>query len=95
MVSLTWRLKLVSGVCRQFGTKITSWCTFNEPGVFCFSGYCAQSFPPARLLAFSAAGRALRNMLVAHVCAYELIKSIPGLPGHLGGFVYAGQCDQL
>jgi hypothetical protein len=35
-------------------------------------------FPPGRLLCFEAAGIVLRNVLIAHTRAYELIKSLPG-----------------
>lgn len=31
--------------CRSFGTRVRNWNTFNEPGVYTFSGYFFGSFP--------------------------------------------------
>ena len=69
----------VGSVGRSFGSKITSWCTFNEPGVYTFSGYCMGSFPPGKHLHFGLAGRVLKHMLICHTEAYKLIKSMPGV----------------
>ncbi len=55
-----------------------SWCTFNEPGVYTFSGYCMGGFPPGRALRLRTAGRVLKHMLIAHADAYRLIKAMPG-----------------
>ena len=55
-----------------------SWCTFNEPGVYTFSGYCMGGFPPAKAMHLRTAGRVLKHMLIAHTDAYRLIKSMPG-----------------
>lgn len=67
-----------------------SWSTFNEPGVFAFSGYVFGSFPPGRIMATRVAGLVVKHMLIAHTKAYNLIKSLPGMhavlrtPGGLG-----------
>lgn len=55
-----------------------SWSTFNEPGVFAFSGYVYGSFPPGRIMATRVAGLVVKHMLIAHTKAYHLIKSLPG-----------------
>ena len=56
-----------------------SWCTFNEPGVYTFSGYCMGGFPPAKAMHLHTAGRVLKHMLIAHTDAYRLIKGMPGV----------------
>ena len=63
---------------REFGGKVRSWCTFNEPGVYTFSGYCMGGFPPAKAMHLRTAGRVLKHMLIAHTDAYRLIKGLPG-----------------
>ena len=63
---------------REFGGKVRSWCTFNEPGVYTFSGYCMGGFPPAKAMHLRTAGRVLKHMLIAHTDAYRLIKGMPG-----------------
>ena len=67
-------------LCRSFGEDITSWATFNEPGVYTFSGYCMGSFPPGKHFAFGLAGRVLKHMMICHSEAYKLIKGLPGEP---------------
>ncbi|KAK9824973.1 hypothetical protein WJX81_001475 [Elliptochloris bilobata] len=63
---------------QEFGGKVSSWCTFNEPGVYTFSGYCMGGFPPAKAMHLRTAGRVLKHMLIAHTDAYRLIKGMPG-----------------
>ncbi len=89
------------GARSAFGGKVRSWCTFNEPGVYTFSGYCMGGFPPGRVLALRTAGRVLKHMLIAHADAYRLIKSMPGAGssvvsragrGRAGGWWDLGAC---
>ena len=61
----------------EFGPRIRSWCTFNEPGVLVSSGWGTGFFPPGRTLAVGAGGRALLGLLRAHTAATKLIKSLP------------------
>lgn len=65
---------------RSFGPRIRNWCTFNEPGVYTFSGYFFGSFPPGKFFATRIAGLVVKHMLIAHERAYKLIKSLPGAP---------------
>lgn len=62
----------------EFGTKVTFWCTFNEPGVASFAGFIHGSFPPGKMMRFKEYGLHLRNMLIAHTEAYDAIKALPG-----------------
>ena len=75
-------MSLQPNVCqssrREFGPRIRSWSTFNEPGVFAFSGYVFASFPPGKFLATQLAGLVVKHMLIGHDKAYHLIKSLPG-----------------
>ncbi|MDF1548238.1 MAG: family 1 glycosylhydrolase [Bacteroidales bacterium] len=57
--------------------KVTKWCTFNEPSVFMFSAYLSGAFPPGKNDP-QLGGTVLKNMLLAHVKVYHLIKSLPG-----------------
>lgn len=68
-------------LCRSFGDEVTSWATFNEPGVYTFSGYCMGSFPPGKHFHFGLAGRVLKHMMICHSEAYKLIKGLPGKHG--------------
>jgi beta-glucosidase len=68
---------------RSFGPRIRNWCTFNEPGVYTFSGYFFGSFPPGKFFATRVAGLVVKHMLIAHERAYKLIKSLPGASCHL------------
>ena len=67
-------------LCRSFGEDVTSWATFNEPGVYTFSGYCMGSFPPGKHFHFGLAGRVMKHMMICHSEAYKLIKGLPGKP---------------
>jgi len=65
---------------REFGSRVTYWATFNEPGVDSFAGFIHGSFPPGKMFRFKGYGLHLRNMLIAHTEAYDAIKAQPG--GH-------------
>ena len=75
---LTGTARLCNAPRREFGPRIRSWSTFNEPGVFAFSGYVFGSFPPGKFFATQVAGLVVKHMLLAHDKAYYLIKSLPG-----------------
>ncbi len=62
----------------EFGSKVTFWSTFNEPGVASFAGFIHGSFPPGKMMRFKEYGVHLRNMLIAHTEAYDAIKALPG-----------------
>jgi Glycosyl hydrolase family 1 len=66
------------GADREFGPRIRSWASFNEPGVYAFSGYVYGTFPPGKIARTHLAGVVVRNMLAAHTRVYQLIKSLPG-----------------
>lgn len=63
---------------RQFGSKVRNWATFNEPGVFAFSGYIYGTFCPGKFFATHLAGLVVKHMLIAHTDAYKAIKALPG-----------------
>jgi len=66
---------------REFGSKVSSWCTFNEPGVYVSSGYCSGVFPPGKVLALGTAGAVLLRMLRAHTAAYRAVHALHAREG--------------
>ncbi len=58
-------------------SKVTQWCTINEPGVYMFDGYLSGHFPPGKVDPVLAA-QVLENLMRAHVRVYNAIKSLPG-----------------
>lgn len=60
---------------QEFGSKIMMWTTFNEPGVYVFQGYIRGVWPPGKI-GMNRAMWVERNMLKAHVDAYQAIKEI-------------------
>lgn len=74
-------LELFKNFCvkmfQEFGSKVTLWCTLNEPSCYVFQGYINKAFPPG-VFDFHRAGIVLRNMLLAHVQVYQTLKSLPG-----------------
>ena len=65
----------VEKVVRRLGSKVTIWCTINEPTVYAMQGYLKGRFPPA-LKAPEKVGVVLRNLLRAHTAAYRRIKEV-------------------
>lgn len=83
----------VKRVVKAFGDKVTYWVTINEPMVLLFKSYLVGEWPPGYCSAERAV-RALRNIVLAHIRAYEIIhecaashqnmkKPAVGLAGHL------------
>lgn len=64
-------------VFTEFNTKVSLWCTINEPAPYVFQGYINKAFPPG-VCDFTRAGTVLRNMLLAHVQVYQTLKRLPG-----------------
>jgi beta-glucosidase len=63
-------------IFQEFGDKVKLWCTINEPGPFIFQGYINKAFPPG-VCNLQKAGEVLRNMLIAHVLVYRVLKAMP------------------
>lgn len=73
--------RYVREVSRRVGGKVRFWITINEPMVYVYYGYVIGSWPPGER-SFDAATRVLRNLLIAHVRAYQELHSIcDGLTG--------------
>lgn len=74
--------KYVAYIAYKFGDLVDHWATFNEPVIVAETGYLKmETFPPYyRDMGFpprlkrSAFGKALINIIYAHVNAYEAIK---------------------
>lgn len=67
-------LAFVDVVARELGAHIPLWCTFNEPMVLVAGAYLGKFMPPAKY-APDLAAVACKNILRAHVHAYDRLKS--------------------
>lgn len=63
-------------MAQEFGGKVTLWSTFNEPGVYIFQGYCRGVWPPGKI-GLNRASWVYRNVMKAHVDAYQAMKKLP------------------
>ena len=61
----------------EYRSKISLWCTINEPAPYAFQGYISGVFPPGKH-SLKTAATVLRNMLVAHQLVYKALKSLDG-----------------
>lgn len=66
-------MAFVRKVVEELGDRIPLWCTLNEPMVMVGGGYLGKFMPPAKFSP-KGASRALRNLLICHVQAYDHIK---------------------
>ncbi len=64
--------RFVVQVVRTLGDVCDLWCTINEPNVYAVMSYLAGRMPPGKR-ELGAAVRVFRNMLIAHVAAYQAI----------------------
>ncbi len=76
--SFTWSeaptrfTEYVKHVIQALGSRVSLWCTFNEPMVLVVGTYLAKFMPPAEFSPAKASA-ACRNLLDAHVQAYDLL----------------------
>ncbi|MFA6263832.1 MAG: family 1 glycosylhydrolase [Candidatus Babeliales bacterium] len=61
----------------EFNSQVKLWITIIEPGPYVVQGYVRAVWPPAKKN-LQLAGTVLRNLLIAHVCAYHTLKRMPG-----------------
>ncbi|MBI4404736.1 MAG: glycoside hydrolase family 1 protein [Deltaproteobacteria bacterium] len=64
--------RFVKHIAGHLGSRIPLWCTLNEPMVYVVGAYLGKFLPPGRFLP-KRASAACRNLLKAHVSAYEMI----------------------
>jgi beta-glucosidase len=57
-------------IVRAYGDLVRRWITINEPVAYVYKSYIAGEWPPG-IRDYGAAGRVLRNLLHAHVAAYQ------------------------
>jgi beta-glucosidase len=51
------------------------WCTISEPNIYAYRGYLAATWPPGRS-DFGTAVRVVRNLLLGHAAAYQVIHEV-------------------
>lgn len=61
----------------EYGKRIDSWATFNEPTCYTFCSYVAGVHAPGKVFSVFTAGIVLKNILKAHIFAYKAMKSMP------------------
>ena len=59
-----------------FGSKVSLWCTMNEPAVQAFSGYLLGQFPPHKH-SLELTVTVLKHLMKAHVDVYRELKRMP------------------
>lgn len=74
--NIQYFLDFTKTVYMSLKDRVKMWCTINEPSVFMFSAYLSGAFPPGKDDP-QLGGEVLKNLLLAHVKAYQLIKSLP------------------
>lgn len=77
-----------SRVFERLSPKVSLWCTINEPAVQAYLGHFLGKFPPHNKLSFSKTAEVLKNLLSAHVEAYQALKAMPNGPGAQIGIVH-------
>lgn len=75
--NIKYFLKFAARAFAELNPYINLWATFNEPGVFAFAGYYRGVFPPGKQDA-ALTGKVLRNLMIAHVYTYRMLKKMPG-----------------
>lgn len=70
-------IKYCQYVFNRFSSKVTLWCTLNEPGVEAFSGHLLGQFPPHHHLQKEETVRVLRNLMQTHMDVYHTLKQLP------------------
>ena len=58
-----------------FSSRVTKWCTVNEPDVFSIMGYHMGMFPPGQRSPIKAI-RVMKNVMIAHGEVYHNLKSL-------------------
>lgn len=71
-------IRFCTKVFERLHDKVTLWYTFNEPTVYSFMGYILGHHAPGKFMKFKKAGTVLKNMLIAHVQTYQVLKALPG-----------------
>jgi len=102
--NIKYFVEYAQNMVAEFGDKAMMWATFNEPGVYIFQGYVRGVWPPYKytpmpvlpwavpslnFIAVHRAGRVLKNMLLAHIKAYQAIKALPKGNKHQVGLVHS------
>ncbi|MBI1862264.1 MAG: glycoside hydrolase family 1 protein [Deltaproteobacteria bacterium] len=72
--SANWFAGYVKRVVERVGKRVPLWCTLNEPNTLVVGQYIASYMPPATYSPRSVS-KASRNLLRAHVQAYDIIHS--------------------
>ncbi len=63
-------------VFSSLSSKVSLWCTINEPAVQAFMGYFLGKFPPHIVGNFTQTTCVLKNLLKAHVDVYHALKPL-------------------
>jgi len=59
----------------EYSSKVSMWCTINEPGVYAFQGYLHGNFPPAKC-DLQLMGIVSKNLILAHIEVFKALKTM-------------------
>lgn len=62
---------------REYASKVSLWCTINEPAVFATQGWFGGIFPPGKRKPQLTA-EVIANLVSAHARMYNAMKALPG-----------------
>jgi beta-glucosidase len=66
--------RFVTRVVKDLGDLCDLWCTINEPNIYAGMGYLSEGLmPPGRTGALDMCLRVVRNMLLGHAAAYQVL----------------------
>lgn len=71
----------------EFHDKVDLWITINEPGVVAFQTYFRGVYPPAKR-SMGLTAEVTKNLMLAHVAAYQTMKKMPGGDKAMIGIVH-------
>jgi beta-glucosidase len=88
--NISYFIEFAKRVFTEFNTKVSYWCTINEPGVYAAQTYITNTFPrpshsrlgfPCNLkrgACLYGAALVTKNLMLAHIKTYQALKALPG-----------------
>ncbi|MBX9830499.1 family 1 glycosylhydrolase [Candidatus Babeliales bacterium] len=79
--NIQYFVRFAQTVFARFHDKIQLWCTINEPAVYAFAGHLIGIHSPGKIAVkdgFRVCGEVLKNLLIAHIEIYQVLKQMSG-----------------
>ncbi len=81
--SVEYFLKYTEYVVNELGDLVRDWVTINEPNVYLAMGYFVGIFPPGKKGSVNEYFKGAKNMILAHLQAYDMIHKMRSEKGFL------------